>query len=106
MKEFSVHGVHGQEQAHKQGGQQVSGKVTAMVQYFGQGCCCQNPIKSELNVFKGFLQVIFKLDLVNLLMEMLVLLDINVMIFRSCFFMLCFVSKSIFINMQIGKLLS
>ena len=38
----------------------------------------QNPIKSEHNVLKGFLQVIFKLDLVNLLMEMLVLLDINV----------------------------
>ena len=43
-----------------------------MVQYFGQGCC-QNPIKSELNVLKGFLQVNFKLDLVNLLMEILVL---------------------------------
>ena len=54
-------------------------KVSVMVQYFGQPCC-QNPIKSEHNVLKGFLQVIFKLDLVNLLMEMLVLvlLDINV----------------------------
>ena len=26
MRELSVHGVHGQEQAHKQGGQQVNGK--------------------------------------------------------------------------------
>ena len=34
-----MHGVHGQEKAHKQGGQQVSGKVTVMVQYFGQGYC-------------------------------------------------------------------
>ena len=52
-------------------------KVSVMVQYFGQPCC-QNLIKSEHNVLKGFLQVIFKLDLVNLLMEMLVLLDIKV----------------------------